>query len=170
MCSLNSNLQLLRHIPEFCNELNNWKMVTPLLQSLESILSQCGTTNLVSASTLRHHLASVTNKPLNSGAQYDTMELFNYLLDHCPSELFSFKTSHEYRFQINGCASPCPSCKEFPRPVSGSDKILKIALPKSPSPVSFEHIMKKHFSALVQPDGRMCTQCLEKDSNCPKLR
>ena len=137
MCSLNSNLQLLRHIPEFCNELNNWKMVNPLLQSLELILSQCGTTNLVSASTLRHHLAAVTNKPLNSGAQYDTMELFNYLLDHCPSELFSFKTSHEYRFQINGRASPCPSCKEFPRPVSGSDKILKIALPKSTFPVLF---------------------------------
>ena len=144
-------------------------MVTPLLQSLELILSQCGTSNLVSASILRHHLAAVTKKPLNSGAQYDTMELFNYLLDHCPSELFSFNTLNEYRFQISGRASPCPSCKQFPRPVSGSDKILKLAIPKSPSPVSFEHIMKRHFSALVQPDGRMCSHCLEAGPKCPKL-
>merc|ERR1712148_129910 len=111
MCSLNSNLQLLRHVPEFVSELISWRSVSPLLDSLHMILSKCGTLSVVSASTLRYHLEAVTNKPLNSGEQHDTMEFLNFLLDNCPNTFFSFKTSLQYRFLIDGKSSPCPTCK-----------------------------------------------------------
>ena len=148
MCSLNSNVQLLRHIPEFCSDLSNWTAASPLLKTLENIFSRCGTSELVSALPLRRQLAEVTGKPLNTGAQHDTIELLSYLLDHCPSYLFSFKTKQEYQFQINNSASPCPTCKLYPPPILGSDKVLKITMSKSIHPISLSNMIMKHFSPL----------------------
>ena len=169
MCSLNSNIQLLRHIPEFCSDLPNWTAASPLLKSLEKILSKCGTSELVSALPLRRLLAEVTGKPLNTGAQNDTIELLGYLLDHCPSQLFQFKTKQEHRFQINNSASPCPTCKSNPPPVLGSDKILKVTMAKSTHPISLSDMLKKCFSPLIQQDGRKCSFCLENKGDCPNL-
>ena len=90
MCSLNSILQLLRIIPEFLAELEAWAHVSPLLNSLYSTLNECGTGKSVSARSVRHNLAVMTQRPLDSGAQQDAMELFSYLLDHCPNENFFF--------------------------------------------------------------------------------
>ena len=50
MCSLNSNLQLLRHIPELMVELNNRQNESALLSTLHSILKTCG--NLQTSSAL----------------------------------------------------------------------------------------------------------------------
>ena len=93
MCSLNSILQLLRMVPDFLVELEAWGQVSPLLNSLHSTLRKCGTGETVSALSVRHHLAHATQRPLNSGAQQDTLELFSYLLEHCPNQIFVFETS-----------------------------------------------------------------------------
>ena len=118
---------------------------------------------------LRKSLAQATGLPLNSGAQYDTVELFSYLLEHCPSQLFSFGTTHQYRFQINNHASPCPSCNQFPPPIAGSDTILRLSLPTSASAIPLENLLKRHFAIHSQSDGRCCTICLSSQSNSPKL-
>ena len=100
MCSLNSIIQLLRHIPEFQNEIKSWGTVTPLLTALNQIFSRVGTGKIISASILREHLAHETGRPINNGNQWDTVELLGYLLDHCPSNLFDLETTVEYRFLI----------------------------------------------------------------------
>ena len=100
MCSLNSNLQLLRRVPEFVALVKHSQNDNPLLNSLSSIFSKCGTSQIISASLLRQHLARVTGEPLASGIQHDTVEMLNYLLDHldCPAatNLFYFDTSFQY--------------------------------------------------------------------------
>ena len=158
MCSLNSTLQLMRHIPEFLEKLKEWDNVTPLLTSLNYILSKCGTNRVISASPLREHLAKSTGRPLNDGNQYDTVELLGYLLDKCPNDLFNFSTSSDFRFNINGHPSPCPVCQQVQRPVSESDRILKISLPQSSSTLGM--LLEKHFSVRHQSDGRRCPSCM----------
>ena len=169
LCSLNSILQFLRHIPEFHTELTEWENTSPLLKELRQVLSKAGKKVLVSALELRKCLAQATDLPLNSGAQYDTVELFSHLLEHCPSQLFSFGTSHQYRFQIDNRASPCPTCNQFPSPIAGSDTILRLTLPTSASAIPLDDLLKRHFSIHAQSDGRCCTNCLSTQPNCPKL-
>ena len=118
MCSLNSNIQLLRHIPEFQHEIKSWETVTPLLNAINQIFSRVGTGKIISASILRECLAQETGRPVNNGNQWDTVELLGYLLDHCPSNLFDFETTVEYRFLVQGrgypespSSNPVPSCK-----------------------------------------------------------
>ena len=101
LCSLNSILQLLRHIPEFLSQLSEWKNASPILIELSQVLSKTGRNEVTSALQVRHLLAQATGQPLNSGAQYDTVELFSYLLEHCPSQLFTFSVDHQYRFRVN---------------------------------------------------------------------
>ena len=169
LCSLNSILQFLRHIPEFLAELANWENASPLLNELRQVLSTTGKNQVASALELRKSLAQATGLPLNSGAQYDTVELFSYLLEHCPSQLFNFGTTHQYRFQINNRASPCPSCNQFPPPIAGSDTILRLSLPTSASAIPLENLLKRHFAIHSQSDGRCCTNCLSSQPNSPKL-
>ena len=67
MCSLNSILQLLRHIPEFMSALGNCQEDSALVSTLHSILSNCGRLQPCSALLLREILAQVTQNPrLNS--------------------------------------------------------------------------------------------------------
>ena len=96
LCSLNSVIQLLRSIPDFCSKLINWRGSSPLIDELINIISKVGSNSCVSALELRRLLALATNNPLNSGEQQDTIELFGYLLEHCPSELFGFESRYEY--------------------------------------------------------------------------
>ena len=146
MCSLNSNIQLLRHIPEFQHEIKSWETVTPLLNALNQIFSRVGTGKIISASILRECLAQETGRPVNNGNQWDTVELLGYLLDHCPSDLFDFETTVEYRFQVEGRGTSCPVCKKFPDPVTGSEKVLKLALLTSSSSNNLDMLLKRHFS------------------------
>ena len=59
LCSLNSILQLLRHIPEFLTELTEWKNSSPLLNELSRILSKTGQNELVSAKEVRNLLVGM---------------------------------------------------------------------------------------------------------------
>ena len=147
MCSLNSNLQLLRHVPEFMNELKNIQDESALVSTLHSILSTCGNLQPSSAILLRDILAQTTGRNFNTGDQNDTVELLNYLLDNCrtASQPFYFETSFEYRFWINNCSSPCPICKQYPDKVPGSDKILRLALPPGSPNVSLNDLLNQHF-------------------------
>merc|ERR1711888_579454 len=104
-----SVLQLLRHVPEFLEELEIFRETSALMSTLHSIFSNCGSLQSISALFLRDILAQVTNTKINSGGQKDTVELLSFLLNHCPSELFDFETSVEYRFWINNCCAPCPN-------------------------------------------------------------
>ena len=131
MCSLNSIIQLLRHVPEFVSEIDNMQNQSALLSVLSNLFSHCGTQSSISASLLRQLMATHVGRPIDSGVQNDTVELLNYLLDICPNEIFHFDTSTQYRFRVNGQATSCPRCKQFPGTIPGSDKILKISLPKS---------------------------------------
>ena len=79
MCSLNSDLQLLRHVPEFMNELENIHDYSALVSTLHSILSTCGNLQPSSAILLRDILAQTTGRNFNSGDQKDTVELHDYL-------------------------------------------------------------------------------------------
>ena len=101
MCSLNSVLQLLQNIPEFCSELQGWNNSSPIINELIKICCQRNRTAPISALELRRLLALATNQPLNSGVQNDTIELFSYILDHTPSRLFCFDICYEYWFNIN---------------------------------------------------------------------
>ena len=163
MCSLNSNLQLLRRVPEFVALVKHSQNDNPLLNSLSSIFSKCGTSQIISASLLRQHLARVTGEPLASGIQHDTVEMLNYLLDHldCPAatNLFYFDTSFQYRFNIDDHASPCPICKQLPKPVEGTDKFLKLPLPLSSTSITLDKLLKTHFSIQHQSEGRSCAAC-----------
>ena len=163
MCSLNSNLQLLRHVPELVTEIKRSENDNPLIHELSNIFSRCGNSQIISASLLRRYLAQVTGEPLANGQQNDTVELLNYLLDHldCPIavNMFYFDTSFEYRFNIDSHALPCPVCKQFPQPVQSTDKILKIALPWSSSRIPLERLLQKHFSIQHQSEGRSCAVC-----------
>ena len=47
MCSLNSNLQLLRRVPNFISELSAWKDSSDLINALNYIFSHSGTTQPV---------------------------------------------------------------------------------------------------------------------------
>ena len=169
MCSLNSNIQLLRHIPEFTSLIASMQNESALLSVLSSIFSQCGRNIPVSASLFRQLLATQVGRPLDSGEQYDTVEILNYLLDIFPNELFHFDTSTQYRFKINGKASSCPTCKQFPREIPGSDKILKIALPNSQSRLSLQALVNESFSPVNQQDGRRCNNCLDTNPNTPLM-
>ena len=124
MCSLNSNIQLLRYIPEFTSVVHSLQNDSALLSVLSNIFSQCGSNTPISASLFRQLLASQVQRPLDSGAQYDTVEILNYLLDVFPNELFHFDTSTQYRFNQNGRATSCPICKQFPGEIPGSDHCL----------------------------------------------
>ena len=125
MCSLNSNLQILRHVPEFVSNLDQHKNDSVLCNILFSILSNTGSHQHQSALLLREILANVTQRDLNSGAQNDTVELLSYILDHCPTDLFYFDTSFDYVFQDEeGYPSKCSKCNGNPASVPGTDKIL----------------------------------------------
>ena len=80
MCSLNSIIQLLRHIPEFQSQINNWQSTSEVIDSLLFIHAKQGSKSPVSAVPLRQHLANVTGRNLNSGEQQDTVELLGYLI------------------------------------------------------------------------------------------
>ena len=145
------------------------KNTSPILFILHNIISNCGTGINDSALALRGHLAQAANQPLNSGAQYDTMELFTYLLNHIPSDLFQFDTSVEHRFLVENRPSPCPTCMQRPQSISGSDTILQIALPSSHARLSLDNLLRQHFSIQKQLDGRRCAVCLSRDSATPKI-
>ena len=159
MCSLNSNLQLLRHIPELMVDLTNRQNDSALMNTLHSILNTCGNFQSSSALLLREILANVTGKNLNSGEQHDTIELLGYLLDKCKIQLFHFETSFEYRFWIDNHVSPCPTCRQNPDKVPGFDKILRLALPPGSATVSLNDLLNHHFSIKMQWDGRSCGNC-----------
>ena len=140
MCSLNSVIQLLRHVPSFVQDLPNWQDGSELMSALSSIISNCGSLLPCSALTLRENLARSANRDFNSGAQHDTVELLGYLLDHCPSELFYFDTSVAYQYYRNTTETtlqkhygPCPTCGELPKKVPSTQKILRLAVPNSAS-------------------------------------
>ena len=118
MCSLNSIVQLLRHIPEFVNQLNKWNNISDVTNSLIYILSKQGSQSPVSALRLRQDLANIHGSSLNSGEHQDPVELLGFLLEHehkhCPNSLFVFETGPEQRFKVNGQPSPCPECQQFP--------------------------------------------------------
>ena len=140
MCSLNSVIQLLRHVPSFVQDLPNWQDGSELMSALSSIISNCGSLLPCSALTLRENLARSANRDFNSGAQHDTVELLGYLLDHCPSELFYFDTSVAYQYYRNTTETtlqkrygPCPACGKLPKKVPSTQKILRLAVPNSAS-------------------------------------
>ena len=169
MCSLNSIIQLLRHMPEFKVKISNLKKASPIHFILHSIISNCGTGILDSALALRGYLAQAANQPLNSGAQYDTIELFTYLLNHIPNELFQFNTTADYRFLVENRPSACPSCQQRPPSTSESDRILKIALPSTNARLSLDNLLRQHFLIRRQLDGRRCAACLSRNPNTPKI-
>ena len=72
MCCLNSVLQLLRHVPEFLSELETLRETSALMNTLHSILSQCGSLQPSSALLLRDILA-VTNTDISSRGQNDSV-------------------------------------------------------------------------------------------------
>ena len=175
MCSLNSVLQLLRHTPEFLAELHTQRNSSPLLQTLNNILTCCGSDIPKSAWKLRKELAEATARPeLNSGHQLDTIELFGYLLNFCPNDVFCIQTSFEYRFQVKGRASPCPICNSLPNAVPGSDTLLRLALPKSwpktPPALTLQTLLDKHFQIQAQGEERTCLSCTTKLPYFEKLR
>lgn len=169
MCSLNSNLQILRHIPEFIAELRQLQNTSELIISLSSVLSHCGSYQSTSALLLRENLARATGRDFNSGAQNDTVELLSYLLDHSSSKLFYFNTSSEYRFWINSSAVVCPTCDHFPDTVPGSDKILRLTLPRSFTNLSLNYLLERHFQIQIQSEGRRCEFCSLQNVHSPKL-
>ena len=167
MCSLNSNLQLLRHVPEFISHLDQHKNDSALCNVLYSILSTTGSHQQQSALLLREILANVTQRDLNSGAQNDAVELLSYILDHCPTDLFHFDTSFDYTFHNEEGA--CPKCKGNPQSVPGTDKILKLILSKSQPNPSLNDLLEKLFAEQEQTDGRRCSQCAINYKNTPLL-
>ena len=169
LCSLNSILQLLRHIPEFLSQLSEWKNASPILTELSLVLSKTGRNEVTSALQVRHLLAQATGQPLNSGAQHDTVELFSFLLEHCPSQLFLFSVDHQYRFRVNDRASPCPTCQQYPPSFPSTDTILKVAIPASRTAIPLQHLINQHFAIHSQFDGRSCGNCLTTIPHCPKL-
>ena len=154
MCSLNSIVQLLRHIPEFVNQLNNWNHISDITNSLIYIFSQQGSESPVSAIRLRQHLANTTGNDLNSGEQQDTIELLGFLLEHCPNNLFVFEAVSEYRFKVNGQPSPCPDCHQYPPSVSTPDTFLRLAIPGSWDrklpPLTLQTVLNRHFRVSEQ--------------------
>ena len=173
MCSLNSIVQLLRHIPEFLSQLNDWKNTSGIVDSLLNILSKQGSQFPVSALALRQQLAITTGNDLNSGAQQDTVELLGYLLNYCPHDLFLFETLSEYRFRVNGQASPCPNCHQFPPSVACEDTILRLAIPNSwtskNSTLTLQTLLNRHF-AVQQQENRTCSSCNESSPFMERLR
>ena len=130
---------------------------------------QLGTSLPVSASLLRQLLAIEVKKPLDSGEQYDTVELLNYMLNVCPSQLFSFNTSTQYRYRISGQLTSCPNCGQYPDVEYGSDKILKIPLLKSQKGLSLQHLIRQAFSPKNQQDGRKCAICMINKPDTPLM-
>ena len=170
MCSLNSNLQLLRHVPEYCEQIRSCENSSALVNVLNSIFSKCGSIEKSSALLLRQLLGQVANQhKFLTSAQQDTVELLDFLLDHSPQALFAFDTSLESRFFYNNHAFPCPDCKQWPKSVPGRDKILKVALPPSQNQVSLGSLLQRHFSIQYQSDGKKCSYCLDSNPNCPKI-
>ena len=154
LCSLNSILQLLRHIPEFLSQLSEWKNASAILNELSQVLSKTGRNEVTSALQVRHLLAQATGQPLNSGAQYDTVELFSFLLEHCPSQMFMFSVDHQYRFRVNDRTSPCPTCHQYPPSFPSTDTILKVAIPESRVAIPLQDWIEQHFAIHSQFDGR----------------
>ena len=101
MCSLNSVLQLLGNIQEFCAQVQEWRQTSLLIDELIDILCKRDKTVPKSALELRRLLALATNIPLNSGIQHDTVELFSFLLDYVPNGLLCFTLSYERSFLID---------------------------------------------------------------------
>ena len=169
MCSLNSIVQLLRHIPEFVNQLNHWNDISDVTNSLIYILSQEGSQFPVSALQLRQDLANTHGRNLNSGEQQDTVELIGFLLEHCPNSLFVFETGPEQRFKVNGQPSPCPECQQFPPLVSTPDTFLRLVLPSSwnhqTSPLTLQNVLNWHFR-VVEQGNRDCYFC---DASLPVM-
>ena len=160
LCSLNSIIQILNNIPEFRSQLQELGEGSELLKELKSILSTAGANISTSGLNLRRLMAQETGIPLDSGAQHDTVELFNYLLDHIPSGLFRFQTQTEYSFGTEECPSGCPLCGRYPPPVTATQKFLKLALPTpATSPLQLEDLIERHFSSQLQPEGRHCRYC-----------
>ena len=162
MCSLNSIIQLLRHIPEFQHQLQDWRSTSTVIDSLLFIIAKQGSKSPVSAVPLRQHLAHVTGRNLNSGEQQDTVELLGYLLNHCPSDLFSIKTLSEYRFDVNGQPSPCPACHQFLPSVTATDTFLRLTMPNSWSnenpQLTLQTLIDRHFRVKHQ-ENRNCSSC-----------
>ena len=173
MCSLNSIVQLLRHIPEFVNQLNNWNHISDVTNSLIFILSKQGSQSPVSALRLRQDLANIHGSSLNSGEQQDPVELLGFLLEHehkhCPNSLFVFETGPEQRFKVNGQPSPCPECQQFPPLRSTPDTFLRLDLLNSwnhqTSPLTLQHVLNWHFR-VVEPGNRDCYFC---DASLPVM-
>ena len=170
LCSLNSVIQILNYIPEFQSQLQELGDATDLIKELRKILSHAGSSDAISALELRRLMAQATGTPLNSGAQHDTIELFGYLLDHIPSQLFCFETCHEYSYRINNHSSGCPSCGMYPSDVLTPQKFLKLALPTHcKSPLHLEDLIQMHFSSQLQSEGRQCTNCQSNNQPTSKV-
>ena len=151
MCCLNSNLQILRHIPEFLEEVSTSQNDSALLNVLNYIFSRIGTFEKVSAAMLRQLLGEASNQhQLSSGAQHDTVEILSFMLDHCPNELFYFETKTESRFKLGQNSSPCPECGKMPRPVPAIHKLLQLELPQSHERQTLINLLKKAFSSCCQ--------------------
>ena len=159
MCSLNSVLQLLGNIQEFCAQVQEWKNTSLLINELIDILCKRDKAAPRSALELRRLLALAANTPLNSGIQQDTVELFGFLLDHVPNGLFCFRLSYEY--------TACPSCKTKPVQTSSPQKFLRVVLPGHGS-FQLEDLLKRQFSFQHQIELRQCIQCLSSNPQSPR--
>ena len=64
--------------------------------------------------------------------------------------------------------SACPTCKQVPDAVPGSQKILQISLPRSLTTDSLTNLIKQHLSIHSQTDGRRCGICVMGNPTSPE--
>ena len=154
MCFLNGIIQILRHVPEYLNELQALRGRSPVHNSLLMLYQKCGSNSPVSALSFREKLATATGTNINSGEQQDIFEALGFVLNLGPTHLFHFQYLTEYRFSVNNEISCCPICKTNPKPLASPPNIfLRLPLPKSwnnpsspPTTDTFKPVYKKKGS------------------------
>ena len=134
--------------------------VSPVVKELQDAVKTEGTGSIFSFSKLRHMVALQTNHLyICSGAQQDSVEFINFLLNVLPSEFvktFEFSENIVRKYVVDGQLGACPSCKTLPSSLLETRNVLELPDPNTRKIVHLTDLVNKYFSPEIDDVGKKC--------------
>ena len=134
--------------------------VSPVVKELQDAVKTEGTGSIFSFSKLRRLVALQTNHLyMNSGAQQDSVEFMNFLLNVLPSEFvktFEFSENIVRKYVVDGQLGACPSCETLPSSLLETRNILELRDPNTRKIVQLTDLVNEYFSPEIDDAGKKC--------------
>ena len=133
---------------------------SPVVKELQDAVRTEGTGSIFSLSKLRRLVALQTNHLyMCSGAQQDSVEFINFLLNVLPSEFvktFEFSENIVRKYVVDGQLGACPSCKTLPNSLLETRNVLELPDPNTRKIVHLTDLVNKYFSPEIDDVGKKC--------------